>query len=118
MFTRSTAGGVVLAAAAAIGVGLGITAGSVFAGTAHKVSMAGSKYAPAAVTARVGDTIRFDNDDFENHWVYVPTVGGYQVSRAGIKPGESFDIVARAPGRFTVLCGLHASMETVVTVSK
>jgi plastocyanin len=118
MSRRLTAGGVTLAVAAAAGIGLGITAGSVFAGTAHKVSMAGSKYAPAAVSARVGDTIRFDNDDFENHWVYVPTVGNYQVSRAGIKPGEAFDIVARAPGKFTVLCGLHTSMETVVTVTK
>lgn len=116
MSRRSTAG--LLAVAAAAGIGLGITAGSVFAGTAHKVSMSGSRYAPAAVNAKVGDIIRFDNDDFENHWVYVPSVGNYQVSRAGIKPGETFDIVARTPGTFTVLCGLHASMETVVTVSK
>jgi plastocyanin len=79
--------------------------------------MAGSNYTPAAVSARVGDTIRFDNDDFENHWVYVPSVGNYQVSRAGIKPGETFDIVARTPGKFTVLCGLHTSMETIVTVT-
>jgi plastocyanin len=118
MFRRFTASHAVLAAAAVIGIAIGATTGSVFAGTAHKVSMAGSKYAPAEVKARVGDTIRFDNDDFENHWVYVPTVGNYQVSRAGIKPGESFDIVARAPGKFTVLCGLHTSMETVVTVSQ
>lgn len=106
-----------LAVAAVAGIAIGIAAGSVFAGTAHKVGMAGSKYAPAEVKVRVGDTIRFENDDFENHWVYVPTVGNYQVSRAGLKPGESFEIAARAPGRFTVLCGLHTSMETVVTVS-
>jgi plastocyanin len=118
MFRRFTASHAVLAAAAAVGIAIGATAGSVFAATAHKVSMSGSKYAPAAVNAKVGDTIRFDNDDFENHWVYVPTVGSYQVSRAGIKPGETFDIVARQPGKFTVLCGLHTSMETVVTVVK
>ena len=107
----------VLAAAALTGVAIGIFGGSVLAaGTAHKVSMAGSKYAPAEIKAQVGDTIRFDNDDFENHWVFVPTVG-YQVSRAGIKPGEAFDIVARKPGTFVVLCGLHTQMETTVVIA-
>jgi plastocyanin len=117
MLRRFTASPV-LAAAAVVGIAIGATAGSVAAGTAHKVSMSGSKYTPAEVKARVGDTIRFDNDDFENHWVYVPTAGNYQVSRAGLKPGESFEITAREPGKFTVLCGLHTSMETVVTVAK
>lgn len=118
MIRRLKVGPVVLAAAGAFGIGLGVMAGSVSASTAHKVSMAGTVYAPKMVQARVGDTIRFDNDDFENHWVYVPTAGSYQVSRAGLKPGETFDIVARKPGTFTVLCGLHTQMETVVTVSQ
>jgi plastocyanin len=103
-------------AAGAFGIGLGVMAGSVSASTAHKVSMSGSTYAPKAMQARVGDTIRFDNDDFENHWVYVPTAG-YQVSRAGQKPGETFDIVVRKAGTFTVLCGLHTQMEAKVIVS-
>ena len=116
---RFTTASAAIGGAAAFGILLGVVAGSVSAaGTAHKVSMVGSKYAPAEIKARVGDTIRFDNDDFENHWVYVPTSGNYQVSRAGLKPGETFDIVARKPGTFTVLCGLHTSMETVVTVSQ
>jgi plastocyanin len=106
-----------LAAALLGGIGLGAAIGSVSANTAHKVSMAGSKYAPVEISARVGDTVRFDNDDFENHWVYVPTAG-YQVSRAGQKPGETFDIVLRKPGSFTVLCGLHTQMEAKVTVAQ
>jgi plastocyanin len=118
MTTQLKVGPVAIAAAAAFGIAIGAMADSVSASTAHKVSMAGTAYAPKMVQAKVGDTIRFDNDDFENHWVYVPTVGNYQVSRAGLKPGETFDIVARAPGKFTVLCGLHTQMETVVTVSK
>lgn len=104
------------AAALAAGIALGVT-GSMAAGGVHKVSMAGSKYAPTMVKAKVGDTISFVNDDFENHWVYVPTVG-YQISRAGQKPGENFDIVARQPGKFTVLCGLHTGMEATVVIAK
>jgi plastocyanin len=117
MTTRMKISPVVLLAAGAFGVGLGAMAGSVSASTAHKVSMSGSTYAPKAMQAKVGDTIRFDNDDFENHWVYVPTQG-FQVSRAGLKPGEAFDVVVRKPGTFTVLCGLHTGMETVITVSQ
>lgn len=109
---RSLIGVAALAGGIALGVG-----GSMAAGGVHKISMAGSKYAPTMIKARVGDTISFVNDDFENHWVYVPTVG-YQVSRAGQKPGENFDIVARLPGKFTVLCGLHSGMEATVTVAK
>jgi plastocyanin len=116
MLKRSTTGLAVLLAAGLFGVGIGAMAGSVSASTAHKVSMAGSRYAPTAIAARVGDTIRFDNDDFENHWVYVPTAG-YQVSRAGQKPGETFDIVVRKAGTFIVLCGLHTQMEAKVIVS-
>lgn len=118
MSSKLKIGPAVLAAAGAAGIALGVMAGSVSAGTAHRVTMSGTAYAPKMVQAKVGDTIRFDNDDFENHWVYVSTVGNYQVSRAGLKPGETFDIVARRPGTFTVLCGLHTQMETVVTVSQ
>jgi plastocyanin len=117
MTTQMKIGPAALLAAGAFGVGLGAMAGSVSASTAHKVSMSGSVYAPNAMQAKVGDTIRFDNDDFENHWVYVPTQG-FQVSRAGLKPGEAFDVVLRKPGTFTVLCALHTQMETVITVSQ
>lgn len=102
---------VALAAGMMLGIGGGVAA------TSHKVSMAGSKYAPTAIQAKVGETISLVNDDFENHWVYVPTAG-FEVSRAGLKPGESFDVALRRPGTFTVLCGLHTSMEATVTVSK
>jgi len=67
--------------------------------------------------AKVGDTLSFVNDDYENHWVYVPTFG-HQISRAGIKPGESWNVELQRPGTFIVNCGLHSKMTTTVTVER
>lgn len=114
----TTAFGLALATALAAGATLGfVGSDSALAATQVKVSMAGSTYGPKAVKAKVGDTIVFVNDDHENHWVYVPTVG-FLVSKAGIKPGENFEYKATAAGRFLVLCGLHKDMSATVTVEK
>ena len=87
------------------GLGFGLETGR--AAQAHKVGMADSKYGPATIKAKVGDTLSFVNDDYENHWVYVPTFG-HQISRAGIKPGESWNVELQRPGTFIVNCGLPA----------
>ena len=76
-----------LLAALAGGVALGMWSGDLFAGAEIKISMAGSKYAPAKVSARVGDTLNFVNDDTTDNWVYVPTVS-QQVSGGPQKPGQ------------------------------
>jgi plastocyanin len=99
------------------GIALGFGADAARAGAEIKVGMAGTAYAPKVVQARVGDVINFTNDDFENHWVYVPT-HGYLVSRGTQKPGEDFKLVLGKDGKFEVLCALHTSMAMTVAVSK
>ena len=107
-----------LALAVAVGTGalLGFGLETARAAQIHKVGMADSKYGPA-IKAKVGDTLSFVNDDYENHWVYVPTFG-HQISRAGIKPGESWNVELQRPGTFIVNCGLHSKMTTTVTVER
>lgn len=106
-----------LALALAAGVVLGFGGDAARAAAEIKVGMAGSAYAPKMVTAKIGDTINFTNDDFENHWVYVPTLG-HQISRANQKPGEDFKLKLGKAGTFEVLCALHTSMAMTVAVSK
>ncbi len=106
-----------LLAALAGGVVLGMWAGDVFAGAEIKVLMAGAKYAPAKVTAKVGDTLNFVNDDTADHWVYVPNVG-QQVSGGPQKPGQSFKFIVGTPGIFDVDCAFHTNMVTHVTVRR
>ena len=38
--------------------------------------------------------------------------------RAGIKPGESWNVELQRPGTFIVNCGLHSKMTTTVTVER
>jgi len=107
-----------LALATAVGTGgvLGFGLEAARAAQTHKIGMAESKYGPA-IKAKVGDTLSFVNDDYENHWVYVPTFG-HQISRAGMKPGESWNVELTRPGTFLVNCGLHSKMTTTVTVER
>ncbi|MBI3706987.1 MAG: cupredoxin domain-containing protein [Proteobacteria bacterium] len=106
-----------LAAALSAGVALGLGADFARAASEIKVGMGGAAYAPKAIKAKVGDTIAFTNDDFTDHWVYVPTLG-YQVSRAGLKQGETFKLVVAKPGSFDVGCAVHANMWATVTVER
>jgi plastocyanin len=108
---------IALAFALAAGIALGVAADTARAGNEIKVGMAGTAYAPKTVQARVGDVINFTNDDFENHWVYVPT-HGHLISRGTQKPGEDFKLILGKDGRFDVLCALHTSMAMTVAVSK
>lgn len=109
----------ILAAALAGGVafGLGLGMDDARAGAEIKVGMAGSTFGPKAVTAKVGDTINFVNDDTENHWVYTAKPG-MLVSRAGIRPGDNFKLDLAKAGTFEVLCGLHSAMTMTITVKK
>lgn len=109
--------GLALGAALAGGAVLGLSADTARAAGQMKMGMLGGLYGPKAIKAKVGDSLVFNNDDGENHWVYVPTPG-FMVSKAGIKPGESFELKLLKPGSFTVLCGLHTDMSATVTVER
>lgn len=109
--------GLALATAGAIGIVGGFGFESARAAQTHKMGMADSQFGPRAVKAKVGDTLTFANDDYENHWIYVPTFG-HQISRNGIKPGENWEVVLHKPGTFLVNCGLHSKMTATVTVER
>jgi cytochrome c peroxidase len=79
------------------------------------VTMAGMTYAPAMVTARVGDTLRFVNDDTVNHDIFVPTVG-HAVHLGTQQPAVERLLVLGKAGTFLVECGLHPHMSLVVEV--
>ena len=82
----------------------------------HVVTMAGSVYHPASLTARVGDTIRFVNDDGADHDVLVPTLG-HAVDLGSQKPDEERQMTVLKPGTFGVECVLHEHMILTVEVT-
>lgn len=99
------------AATALVGMALAMPA----AAAEHVVRMMGASYSPAALTARVGDTIRFVNDDHENHNVYIPTVG-FGTDFGALKPEAENLLRLMKAGSFDVECVPHASMQLRVTV--
>ena len=83
----------------------------------HRVTMAGMQYHPAAITAKVGDTIVFFNDDIMEHAVFVPTKG-YAVNLGPQKPGGKTELPLRRAGSFEVECVYHFVMLLKVMVEK
>jgi plastocyanin len=89
--------------------------GTLIAAETHPVTMAGLAYAPAELTARVGDTIHFVNDDAADHVVFVPTAG-HAVDLGAQEPGTDKMLALRKAGRFEVECVIHDHMLLTVEV--
>jgi plastocyanin len=79
------------------------------------VSMEGASYVPAALSARIGDTPRFRNNDDVNHNVFVPTVG-FAVDLGKQDPGKEAVLALGKAGRFEVECVNHEGMVMTVGV--
>lgn len=83
----------------------------------HVVTMAGGRYQPAVVAAKVGDTVRFVNDDTSDHTVFAPTIG-YAFDLGRQKPGEARTYRLGKPGRIEVECVNHGHMMMVLEVGR
>jgi plastocyanin len=79
------------------------------------VSMLGSDYAPSTISASVGDTIRFVNDDGSDHNVFVPTAS-HALDLGKQEVGTEVELVLRTPGTFEVECVFHDHMLLKVEV--
>ena len=81
----------------------------------HVVRMAGNAYEPAAVEAKVGDVIRFVNDDADWHEVFVPTAG-FALDLGKQEQGTETTLTLTRPGTFEVECVHHLPMLLAVEV--
>lgn len=82
-----------------------------------EIRMGGGQYAPAKVEAKVGDVLRFVNDDGADHAVFVPTKG-HGLDLGAQKPGEARTYTVRKPGSFDVECVQHGHMAMSVNVTR
>lgn len=100
------------------GLAVGLCVGTALAqgaGQTIRVGMLGSSFAPATIQARVGDSLRFVNDDFEDHTVFVPT-RGFGIDLGVLKPGGEAGFTVGRAGSFRVECVNHAKMLMTVEV--
>jgi len=98
----------VLAAAAATGLGSGITAAAVRPKvTTHTVVIGAMRFDPQELTVKVGDTIVWINHDPFPH---TATAAGKQFDSHEIAVGRSWKYTATKAGVFAYACSLHPTM--------
>ena len=81
-----------------------------------KISTKGASYSPKTVTAKVGDVLRFENDDAVTHAVFIPT-RGFGANLGDMAPGKGVTLALPRAGTFDVECVFHSSMLLKVTVA-
>lgn len=81
------------------------------------VTMAGSQFAPAMVSATPGDVIVFVNDDSADHDVFSPTIG-FGIDLGAQEPGASKRLPVAKAGTFEVRCVFHPHMKMTVSVAR
>jgi plastocyanin len=101
-----------------VGFVLLVVANGNIAGAADlTVTMVGMAYEPMQLSARLGDTVIFVNNDTAQHQPFVPTVG-YGVNLGDVKPGQKRAMQLLKAGRFEVECAYHPNMLIRITVAR
>ncbi len=79
-----------------------------------KVAMRDIKFVPARVTVKVGQTVRWTNDDTVAH-----TVASAKLNLASeaIGHGKTYVYKATKPGTFPYYCTIHANQNGVLVVT-
>jgi len=111
--SSSTPASAPAASAAAPSAAAGACTVSTDAGTVE-ATIKGFAFAPAQITAKVGDVIAFSNGDTTNHTVNLDD-GSCQTGP--IAGGSSAALVFSAAGTYPFHCAIHPSMKGTITVS-
>jgi len=82
--------------------------------TAHAITIEGFAFAPADLTAAVGDTITVTNNDGAPHTLTADD-GSFDTGR--LNRGESAEITLTAAGSFPYKCAFHPNMTGTITVA-
>lgn len=82
------------------------------AAATHVVTIEGMKYAPATLTVKKGDKVRWRNKDVVPHTV---TAAGRFDSKE-IAAGASWTWTARKAGTYEYICTYHPGMKATVVV--
>jgi len=78
----------------------------------HTVTIKDMKFAPAALTVAVGDTVTFVNDDKVPHTATAQ--GAFDTGT--IEPGKGAKVTFSAPGNFAYVCAIHPAMKGAIKV--
>jgi plastocyanin len=82
---------------------------------AASVSIKDFSFAPADLTARVGQEITWTNTGNVSHTVTFDSGGA---DSGSLSAGATFSHTFDAPGTFTYHCSIHSSMQATITVTQ
>jgi plastocyanin len=71
------------------------------------------KFVPARTVVRLGQTVRWTNDDQTTHTV---ASSALRIASEGIGPGETYAYRPTRRGRFAYFCTIHAGQSGVLIV--
>jgi plastocyanin len=95
-----------------------IAAQLAFAATASAdevtVGQSGKVFNPADVQIKVGDSVKFNNDDTVTHAVLVK--GPHETNLGQMKPGDAKSVNFDQAGTYDVKCAIHPKMKLTVSV--
>lgn len=91
--------------------------GSSAASDRGKVTIKGFKFSPDPITAKVGDTITFTNQDSSTHTA-TETDGPAKFDTGDIKEGASKTVKLTKAGTYKYQCSIHNYMTGTITVMK
>jgi plastocyanin len=84
------------------------------AGAGAKVALKDSQFAPAAITAKVGQTITWTNSDAIAHTVTATANATFDSGT--VEPGGTFSYVTKRAGTISYVCTFHPGMTGSITV--
>jgi plastocyanin len=79
-----------------------------------RISIKDMKFDPANVNVKVGDTVRWENDDDRDHTV---TAEDGSFKSGNLRNGDSFQHKFDKAGKFAYSCSYHPRMKGSVNVS-
>ncbi len=94
------------------GLAIAASVASASAAETIKVTIKGMKFTPAEITAHVGDTIEWTNQDPMNH----TSTGTNKEWDVTIGPGKTGTVVVDKAGTVAYFCRFHPNMKGKVTV--
>ncbi len=81
----------------------------------HTITIKNSKFSPAALTIKSGDTVVWKNDDDKDHTVIADDKS---FKSDNISSGEDFEFAFRKAGTFKYGCKYHPREKGTITVEK
>ena len=84
----------------------------------HQIAIKNMKFSPAKVSAKLGDTLTFVNNDPDDHDLYTSSAG-FGVNLPNVaKNGGTAQMALHKAGHFDLECGLHPNMLLKVSIAK